>query len=55
MYAIVCLISQSIYVVNISVQGIQDNIDTNIYGLVVGISTIKKFTSGRGGVWTVLY
>jgi hypothetical protein len=30
MYAIVCLISQSIYVVNISVQGIQDNIDTNI-------------------------
>ena len=23
----------------------------NIYGLGVGISTIKKFTSGRGGVW----
>jgi hypothetical protein len=23
----------------------------NIYDLGVGISTIKKFTSGRGGVW----
>jgi hypothetical protein len=23
----------------------------NIYGLGVGISTINKFTSGRGGVW----
>jgi hypothetical protein len=23
----------------------------NIYGLGVGISTIKKFTSGSGGVW----
>ena len=26
------------------------NLIINIYGLGVGISTIKKFTSGRGGV-----